>query len=262
MNKDEQSYKLKTRKLGDEWKDWTGEIEDNSGDLETGPALFITVFFITTITIITALWGSFFLFVGYFESSYKLNLITNLILIGLSLLLISYFVLLFITYKTKKPFAFFLKDKKITDLYLTHITLFYSKRIGFKHDKVLNSMLNFSNSLTKVLYKGYKKDEILILVPRCLAKQTREELNSVINDYNINVHIAAGGTEARQILKENKPKGIIAVACERDLYAGVKDVPSQIPVIAIANKRPNGPCKNTLVNSDEMKEAIESFIKK
>ena len=54
---------------------------------------------------------------------------------------------------------------------------------------------------------------------------------------------------------ENKPKAAIAVACERDLTSGIQDM-RHIPVLGVFNKRPNGPCVDTLINIHEVEDAI------
>lgn len=61
---------------------------------------------------------------------------------------------------------------------------------------------------------------------------------------------------ARLQIERMKPKAIITMACERDLVSGIQDVAEEIPVIAIPNRRPEGPCKNTEVNPEEVEEAI------
>ena len=53
---------------------------------------------------------------------------------------------------------------------------------------------------------------------------------------------------------------IVSVACERDLTSGIIDV-GNIPVIGIVNERPNGPCYNTCVNVNMLKEKLDSIIK-
>ena len=40
------------------------------------------------------------------------------------------------------------------------------------------------------------------------------------------------------------------------------DVATKMPTLGITNKRPEGPCKNTVVNLDEVKKAIETFTGK
>ena len=51
----------------------------------------------------------------------------------------------------------------------------------------------------------------------------------------------------------------MAVACERDLTAGVQDI-NQIPVLGVFNKRPNGPCVDTEIDAEEVENAIKFFI--
>ena len=57
----------------------------------------------------------------------------------------------------------------------------------------------------------------------------------------------------------NKPKAIIAIACERDLLSGMVDI-FPCPVWGIVNKRPNGPCFNTSVEINEVKEALNKLL--
>ncbi len=59
---------------------------------------------------------------------------------------------------------------------------------------------------------------------------------------------------------EIKPEAIVAVACERDLSSGVIDT-YPLPILGIVNERPFGPCFNTRVKIDRVKEAINFFAK-
>jgi hypothetical protein len=73
--------------------------------------------------------------------------------------------------------------------------------------------------------------------------------------YGFRIFMATGGTLARKIVKDTKPELILAVACERELVSGIKEV-KRIPVIAIPNLRPNGPCKDTMVNLKQVEESL------
>ena len=77
----------------------------------------------------------------------------------------------------------------------------------------------------------------------------------------INIFIATGGTLARKVIIENKPKAVIAVACERDLTSGIQDM-KYIPVLGIFNKRPNGPCVDTFIDIHEVEDAINFLTNK
>ena len=74
----------------------------------------------------------------------------------------------------------------------------------------------------------------------------------------VDLSVATGGTLARRIIKEKRPKAIIAVACERDLTSGIVDS-YPLPVIGILNQRPFGPCINTRVDMKDVQEALEYF---
>ncbi|NOX20269.1 MAG: DUF116 domain-containing protein [Nitrospirae bacterium] len=82
-----------------------------------------------------------------------------------------------------------------------------------------------------------------------------KDLIEIAEKYNLNLHVATGGNLARRIVKEVRPEAIVAVACERDLSSGIADT-YPMPVIGIPNIRPYGPCKNTLVSLEKVKEAI------
>jgi flagellar biosynthesis protein FlhG len=66
------------------------------------------------------------------------------------------------------------------------------------------------------------------------------------------------GQRFKEMIKKFRPTAIIGVACERELVAGIQDVIS-IPVIAIPNERPEGPCQNTQVNMQEIEKAIKFY---
>ena len=73
------------------------------------------------------------------------------------------------------------------------------------------------------------------------------------------VYTAAGGGQARKIIREQRPTAVIGVACERDLMSGINDIVPKMPTLGVTNKRPEGPCKNTLINMDELRKAIETL---
>ena len=87
------------------------------------------------------------------------------------------------------------------------------------------------------------------------------EIAKIKEELNCEVAVVTGGTLARRLVKEKAPSLIITSACERELAAGLLEV-SHIPIIAISNKRPEGPCKNTRVDTEEIRKAIEAFKEK
>lgn len=87
-----------------------------------------------------------------------------------------------------------------------------------------------------------------------------KEILEIKKLYSIRLFIATGGTLARKVIKEIKPKALLAVACERDLISGIMDI-FPLPIVGILNKRLNGPCINTDVSIEELKRKIRKFLK-
>ena len=86
-----------------------------------------------------------------------------------------------------------------------------------------------------------------------------KELVEISDQYQVKIAVATGGTLARRIIVENRPEAIVGVACELDLTTGIQDS-YPIPVIGILNERPNGPCINTNVDIQKVKQAILDFL--
>lgn len=138
----------------------------------------------------------------------------------------------------------------------------------------LNNKLIFSNEY------NIEGKNILILTPHCIQKSfcphrittniencrqcgkcNVDDLIKLKKEFGVNIRVVTGGTLARKIIKDIKPKAIIAIACERDLMSGLQDIKA-LPIIGILNKRPEGPCVNTLFDIEEAKIAIKHFLYK
>jgi uncharacterized protein len=150
--------------------------------------------------------------------------------------------------------------------------------LGISRDKVQQSFIAVNNQLVRSNVGKVKPDRLLILLPHCIqindcnikitgdvhrckgcGKCEIKDLVAVADKYRVALSVATGGTLARRIIKEKRPKAIIAVACERDLTSGIVDS-YPLPVIGILNDRPFGPCMNTRVDMQDVKEALEMFI--
>ncbi|MGL5331002.1 MAG: DUF116 domain-containing protein [Peptostreptococcaceae bacterium] len=146
-------------------------------------------------------------------------------------------------------------------------------------DEIRKVYVKLNNKYIYSQKYNLNNEDILILIPHCVQKNSCKlkvtsdianckqcglcnigDLVRLQENKNVNIFVATGGTLARKIILENKPKAVIAVACERDLTAGVQDV-SGIPVLGVFNKRPNGPCVDTCIDVCEVEEAINFFTK-
>ncbi|WP_199873017.1 DUF116 domain-containing protein [Inediibacterium massiliense] len=156
--------------------------------------------------------------------------------------------------------------------------MYLSSFVRIDKDSIRSVFAQINNKLILSSHISVSKEDILILLPHCIQKSicphkittnienckrcglcNIDELLKLKEKYKVQIFVATGGTLARKIIKELKPKLIIAVACERDLSSGIKDVQS-IPVIGILNERPEGPCVNTCVNVEKIEKTIKYFI--
>lgn len=154
------------------------------------------------------------------------------------------------------------------------LTLFVGRLMGIKKEKILSSYIAVNNYLITAKNLYIPSNKIMVLLPHCLQnsdcniKITNDinnckncgkckigELKKLAEKYNATVKVATGGTLARKYILEKKPKGVIAVACERDLSMGIHDT-GALPVLGILNCRPNGPCYNTDVDINSIEKAF------
>lgn len=144
-----------------------------------------------------------------------------------------------------------------------------------KKEKLQRFIINLNNKLVRAENPRTKK--ILILLPHCLqidectirlthnvyncegcGKCEIRDLIQLADENKLSLSVATGGTLARRIVKDIMPGAIIAVACETDLSSGIVDT-YPLPVLGITNERPFGPCVNTQVDLEKVKEAIRFF---
>lgn len=152
--------------------------------------------------------------------------------------------------------------------------------LGISKDTIRQSFVAMNNSLVVSQRLTVHPDRVLILLPHCLQLEGCDikvtggiekcarcgrcnisGLAELAEKYRIDISVATGGTLARKIIVEKRPKLVIAVACERDLTAGIKDC-YPLPVIGIFNERPNGPCVDTLVEVAKIEQALLSVLPK
>ena len=139
--------------------------------------------------------------------------------------------------------------------------------------------ISLNNLLTRLRRVKVSPKNLLLLVPRCLQKngcaQTLGEtidackacgqcnvtdLLAIRDEFGIHCSLAAGGREALAFVRDPKVKAVVAVACEKELTQGILAVFPK-PVLGVLNIQTNGPCRNTHLDPDLVREAIRSMLK-
>ncbi len=256
----ERPAKPRDRKLGDEWADWKGDRERESEineALTTFSTLAAVVVFIT-IAMLPVVW---YLIKPRIEqlSPRMSNIIEwSLICFVIVFVIIASLEGIWVVMFKRSLFPYKLVEKIL--LYILPKAVWLGSKFGISRDRVGNSFIKVHNFITKSYAAKVSAERLLILLPRCLKKEARSDIIDRTNGDAVKVLTVAGGEEAREAIKQYRPTLILALACERDLMSGIKDVAEKVPVLAIPNKRPEGPCKNTDFSLSELEEALR-FIK-
>jgi hypothetical protein len=200
--------------------------------------------------------------------------------IAAAILTVAWFSLaLFLNILFKKPVLFSKKTRGIAIKIFLPLMTGVGRLLGISQESVRASFIQVNNEIVQAEGRRYAPDEVLLLMPHCLQNsRCKFRLTYDINnckrcgecpvagllhlseEYGVKVAIATGGTIARRIVVRNKPRLIVAVACERDLSSGVQDT-YPLPVYGILNERPYGPCLDTRVSLERLRDALERFLR-
>lgn len=247
----------KDRKLGDKWLDWNGIATPAEGDIDERLGTFLTLAAGCILLLIACLGFGWYLtkpridqvsplLANLIEWSVFIAVAVILILVALETTLLLKFNISLLPYTWAERLLFLFLSK----------TIWLGQRFGISKDRVSNSFIKAHNLIVKSYARRLNADRLLILLPRCLRKEVKQQVIERANGLTVHIFTAKGGEDAREAIIQYKPSLILAIACERDLISGIRDVADKIPVLAIPNKRPEGPCKNTCLNFDAFDEAM------
>jgi hypothetical protein len=241
--------------------------------------------FMNCSLVLIALIGAAVLLFSYIYSSFTIDIYNKIIytLIFISVIAIAVLIVsimaLFAAIKRRKIEKVLIIPIKICLKLVMPLALFISGVLGRDKDAIRSLFIDVNNLLVES--SGIRKapDKILLLLPHCLqysectqkvtgnitnckkcGKCKIAEILNLAEETGVNALIVTGGTAARNAIKKIKPEMVLSVACERDLAIGISDV-SNIPVLGVLNQRPNGPCFNTTVDIELLRDKLKSIIK-
>ena len=232
--------------------------------------LFIIFIFVLVLPFVISCFSH------YFKSymNFIFLILKSFIVISIVFLVVDFFTIIDCYHKknmNKSQILFIHIGLKI----LFPVLIFLSKIFKSKGSSILIFYIEINNIYVKSLMQKKHPDSILILLPHCLQNPNCKikVANSIMNcskclecdigkslvlseKFNISsIEVVSGGTSARSVVKKTRPEFIIAVACERDLASGIFDI-KKIPVFAIFNQRPNGPCYDTRMSIPELDDIL------
>ena len=236
------------RRLGHEWDEWDGKPLPNRGNYDSPPALFFA-------------WSAVALVVGLGLVALvalparsparrpprpRSRASSGAALAGAAVVLWAWWGVLFLSYATGRPLLPERLAERGPFLRLMRLTSRVADRFG-RRDWVENASVKVYNALALLRGRKVGKGELLLLIPRCLSKETLDGVLGIAGKYGVPVFVATRGQLARRVIRERRPRAVVAVACERDMVSGLHDVAGKIPVLGLTMTLPSGPCKDALL---------------
>ena len=129
-----------------------------------------------------------------------------------------------------------------------------------RRDTVENAAVKVYDGLALARSRKVGGQELLLLIPRCLAKDILDGVLTVAKRYEVPVFVATRGQLARRVIRERRPRAVVAVACERDMVSGLHDVAGKVPVLGLTMTLPSGPCKDALLDLGKLEEWVKAYV--
>jgi len=258
MEKEQPEEKAIDRKLGDEWLDWDGRADGDS--TEADYRVFLGLAVISTVVLILA--GGLFLWLIYprlAATGTFMPRLFSIIFLCFGGTLILWLLLFVVAAFFRKPLTKYIIVPQLVNRLLS-IVMVVGRFMGISRDRLTNSFLKIHNIFLGARSLRTEPGRLLVLLPRCLTKENNKRMRELRDQYQFRMATVGGGTEARLKIKEADPRVIIAIACERDLLSGFKEINTRVPVIGFPNRRPEGPCKNTCVDLTSIEKAIKDCL--
>ena len=249
------------RRLGHEWDEWDGRPLPRNGDFSAPPGLFFRFGALTMMLglavcagliyvlspRLAALWSRL---PGVLWLALGAGAVASWLWFG-TLLLSFYGGVLALPegWLERGPY-----------LRLMSLTSFVSRAWG-KRDWVEHAAIDVYNALAERRGRTVGKGELLVLIPRCLSKQALDGVLAIAGRYEVPVFVATRGQLARRVIRERRPRAVVAVACERDMMTGLRDVAGRLPVLGLTMRLPNGPCRDAILDLDVMERWVKGWIR-
>lgn len=248
------------RRLGHEWDEWNGKPLPNNGDYDSPPRLFFgwSAFSLGVALAIVAL-GVVLLAPHVARIGAQVPGVLWGGLAGMAATLWLWWGAILLSYLVRRP----LLPEKLAErgpfLRLMRLTSRVADRFG-RRDWVENAAVKVYNALARERHRRVNRGELLLLIPRCLSRATLDGVLEIAGRYDVPVFVATRGQLARRVIRERRPRAVVAVACERDMVSGLHDVAGKVPVLGLTMTLPAGPCKDALLDLAQLEEWVRAYV--
>ncbi len=246
--------------MGHEWDEWNGRPLPGGGDFSAAPGLFFRFAALTVAAATGALALLLYLIGPRLGTLWPLLPRILWSVLGL-------FAVLQSLYLSVIAAAFYsgrsLLPERLLErgpyLQLMNYTSLVARAFG-KRDWVEHAAIDIYNTLAERRGRRVVKGELLVLIPRCLSKQALDGVLEIAGRYEVPVFVATRGQLARRVIRERRPRAVVAVACERDMMTGLRDVAGKLPVLGLTMQLPNGPCRDAAIDLGQMERWVQGLV--
>jgi hypothetical protein len=248
------------RRLGHEWDEWDGRPLPNHGNYDSSPGLFFLWSAVALLAGFIALAGLVFLLTPRLALLHRfIPGVLSAALAVLALVLAGWWLVLFLSWRLGRS----LLPERLAErgplLRLMRLTSRVAERFG-RRDWVENASVKVYNALALLRGRKVGKGEMLLLIPRCLSKETLDGVLGIAGKYGVPVFVATRGQLARRVIRERRPRAVVAVACERDMVSGLHDVAGKVPVLGLTMTLPAGPCKDAGLDLAQLEDWVRAYV--
>lgn len=249
------------RRLGHEWDEWDGQPLPNAGNFDAPAALFLAWTVATMLVAFAILSAVLFLLTP------RLALldpaVPHLLWLGVAIAAVGSIV-----WWALLASSFFIGVNLLPGrlaesgalLPLMRFTSRVTARFGMR-DRVENAAVKVYNALALRRARKVDTGELLLLIPRCLSRATLDGVLALAGRYGVPVFVATRGQLARRVIRERRPRAVVAVACERDMVSGLHDVAAKVPVLGLTMTLPAGPCKDAALDMPMLEKYLKAFVR-
>lgn len=248
------------RRLGHEWDEWDGNPLPGQGNFDSPPRLFLFWSAGALAVVLAIVAGLLYLLaprLGLLHPAIPATLWISLATV--TALSWTWWVLMALSYALRRPLLPEVLLERGPFLRLMRGTSKLAQVFG-RRDWVENASVKVYDTLALERGRKVGKGELLLLIPRCLSKETLTGVLDIAGRYEVPVFVATRGQLARRVIRERRPRAVVAVACERDMVSGLHDVAGKIPVLGLTMTLPSGPCKDALLDLPKLEEWVKSYV--
>jgi hypothetical protein len=248
------------RRLGHEWDEWDGKPLPNLGDFDSAPGLFF-LWAAGTLAVCLSLVAALLYLLGP-----RLGLLVPalptalwLTLGGTAMVTWAWMTLIVGSFLVRKPLLPERLAERGPFLWLMRGTSKVADRFG-RRDWVENAAVKVYDFFASSRERKVGKGELLLLIPRCLSKTALDGVLAIAGKYGVAVFVATRGQLARRVIRERRPRAVVAVACERDMVSGLTDVAGKVPVLGLTMSLPAGPCKDAGLDLGKLEHWVKTYL--